>query len=138
MVYYTMTKNELKTLREFKKLQKEVEKIEARERAREWALRHKKKIDRAKFGVFKTNGLNFNKSVNDPNSRLARVVNHIRQNGPTTRRDLNLMLGMDPSIESRGWGTYLVTLAVQGKVLTMYRVGKKVLYDLGVNAKSVV
>jgi len=96
---------------------------------------------RAPYGVSALNGLNFKKSLSDPNSRLARTVNYIRKNGPTGRRKINLMLGMNPKITSRGWGTFFLTTAVKADLLKMVRDDtdrRKVLYALGTNAKDVV
>lgn len=94
------------------------------------------------FGFQKHNGLNFKLSVKNPNSRLAKMVNYVRANGPTTRMELAtgaLHAGSIQMLNSpRGWNGYAFSGACQGGFLVKYRVGRKVYYDLGVRSELVV
>ena len=113
--------------------------------------RQKEKKARAPFGKWESNGLNFSKSLTNPNSRLARVVNFIREKGtPQTRHTLNvLVFGLYPRPDgylnpktkqrvTRGWGAYLFSLAVKTNILKKTRKGNEWYYSLGKNATRVV
>jgi hypothetical protein len=91
----------------------------------------------APYGVQMHNGLNLSKSVNDPKSRLARVVNHIRTHGPSRRSDLNKMLGMGIVESPRGWGWYLYVAAIHAGFIVKTRKGRRVFYSLGNNSDFV-
>lgn len=113
--------------------------------------------ERSPFGVSSWNGMNLRKSVDDPNSRLSRIVNYIRQNGMSEKKTIfrdvfgktivkdvpsrfNPSTGKwEPSeFVGRNWGTYVWNLAVSGRVLVKIRKGNRVFYDLGVNSSRVV
>jgi hypothetical protein len=91
------------------------------------------------FGIRMFNGLTLGKSVTNPNSRLAKMVNYIRENGPSTREDLGRgALGFRFSVWARNWNSYAFSGAVQAGFLTRYRVGQKVYYNLGTRSGLVV
>jgi hypothetical protein len=88
------------------------------------------------FGFQMHNGLNLSKSVSNPKSRLARMVNYIRQNGECTRAELAMKaLGsrFDATYhrEQRGWNGYAFSGAIRGGFLVTNRVGNEVFYMLG-------
>jgi len=91
------------------------------------------------FGFQMFNGLNFSKSVSNPNSRLAKMVNYVRQNGPSTREDIGRnALGFRFVHWARNWNSYGFSGAVQGEFLIRTRVGRKVYYNLGSRSNLVV
>ena len=75
------------------------------------------------------NGLNFSRSVGNPSSRLERVREYLRVNGPRTKREiLRDVFGKSiveydtylhvwnyglPNVVTRGWGTYLFGYGVR-------------------------
>lgn len=71
------------------------------------------------------NGLNFSQSVGNPNSRLARVHEYLRVNGPRTKREiLRDVFGrtIDPTT-FRGWGSTFFSLGVRYGVFHKTRRG---------------
>lgn len=113
------------------------------------------------FNTVAPNGLTLSKSVTDKDSRLAKIVNYIRENGPTRKKDLvfhlfDRTMGRVQYDYSRtpyrtfvsddtgkkkvtyGWGTYVFGLAVKNGILTKNRVGRTVQWGLGPNHNKVV
>ena len=87
------------------------------------------------------NGLNFTKSVHDPKSRLNRVRDYLRQNGPSSKRDIlrdvfgkemndNKYVPVNGQFVNRtantvtsGWGSYLFGYGVRHGFFTKVRRG---------------
>lgn len=77
------------------------------------------------------NGLNFSKSVGNPNSRLNRVRDYLSKNGPRTKRDiLRDVFGKNVGQVSYGWGTYLFGYGIRHGFFTKTRKGNSVLWSV--------
>lgn len=114
------------------------------------------------FGWVGPNGLNFSKSVGDRSSVLSKVVSFLRVHGPCTKKDiLTKCLGKtvdilvsrkDTYIYSPTYGTTVYTARnltrgyfsesfagmVHAGFIRHYRVGNKVMWDVGPNEKTVI
>ena len=93
------------------------------------------------------NGMNLSKSVTNPTSRLSRVRSYLHTNGPRTKRDIlhdvfGKTIGVNrfeyingkwqtftPNIVTRGWASYVFTLAIRYGYITKTRKGNVVLYS---------
>ena len=96
------------------------------------------------WGQFLTapNGLNFKRSVGNPNSRLEKVRAYLAMHGASTKREiLYNVFGkkiMDKNIPwhntngevTRGWGAYLFSYAQKHGYIKSKRVGNQVFYSL--------
>ena len=77
------------------------------------------------------NGLNFSKSVGNPNSRLERVRSYLSTNGPRTKRDiLRDVFGKHVGQVSYGWGTYVFGYGVKHGYFKHERKGRTVLWSV--------
>lgn len=94
------------------------------------------------------NGLNFVKSVGNPNSRLEKVRTYLRTNGPRTKKDIlrdvfgkevgksswfydgSKMVSQNPHVVTRGWSTYLFGYGVRHGFFTKVRKGNTVLWSV--------
>ena len=88
------------------------------------------------------NGLNFSKSVGNPNSRLERVRSYLSTNGPRTKRDiLRDVFGKVVDTTPRhvrdilngvtyGWGAYLFGYGVRHGFFTKTRKGRTTLWSV--------
>lgn len=90
------------------------------------------------------NGMNFTKSVGNPNSRLERVREYLRINGPRTKREIlrdvfgkevgdlreNWKVRMEKGHTSHGWGAYLWTYGVKHGFFTKTRKGRTILWHV--------
>jgi len=93
------------------------------------------------------NGMNFTKSVGNPNSRLEKVRKYLSDNGPRTKREILLdVFGkvVESSVErnlpwqerigngkvSYGWGAYLFGYGVRHGFFTKRRMGRTVLWSV--------
>lgn len=90
------------------------------------------------------NGMNFVRSVGNPNSRLERVRDYLTKNGPRTKRDiLRDVFGKEvgdlrehwlarrrKGNVSHGWGAYLWTYGVKQGFFTKTRKGRTVLWNV--------
>lgn len=113
---------------------------------------------RSPFGVLAWNGMNLRKSIENPKSRLSRIVNYIRQNGASEKRTIFRDLWGKEIVEkseqywnpstyrhdiptnkvTRSWGCYVWNLAVESKILVKTRKDRRVFYSLGENSNKVV
>jgi len=77
------------------------------------------------------NGMDFSKSIHNPNSRLNRVLTYLRQVGPRTKREIlrdvfgknvgqtkwalvdGKAVNYTPGLVSMGWASYLFSLGVK-------------------------
>jgi hypothetical protein len=95
------------------------------------------------------NGMNFTKSVKNPNSRIARLVRYLNENGPTSKRKIlaelfdremrdNTPYVPNSNTVTRGWGWYMWSLGLHYDIIRKTRVGNRVLYSVGVNYNEVV
>lgn len=89
------------------------------------------------------NGMDFSKSVGNPFSRLERVRTFLRQNGPSTKRDI-LKVVFNKTIPipgkeyaygngrlvTNGWGAYLFGYGVRHGYFTHERKGRSVLWSV--------
>lgn len=90
------------------------------------------------------NGINFTKSVGNPNSRLERVRAYLTVNGPRTKREiLRDVFGKDignlrddwmtrraKGNVTHGWGAYLWTYGVRHGFFTKTRKGNVVYWNI--------
>lgn len=79
------------------------------------------------------NGLNFVRSVGVPTSRLERVREYLRVNGPRTKRDILAdVFGLKnlSSVAVRGYHVYVFTLGVRNGFFTKERKGRTVLWSV--------
>lgn len=90
------------------------------------------------------NGLNFSKSVGNPNSRLERVREYLRVNGPRSKREIlqdvfNKEVGdmwadwktrWENGWVSHGWGAYLFMYGVRHGFFTKTRRGNVTYWDI--------
>lgn len=92
------------------------------------------------YGFQKHNGLNFVRSVKNPNSRLAKVIEYLRICGPSSRRAIAVnALGMSDTVASpRGWNAYVFSGAVTAGFIEKVRSGRRVFYKLGSRSSLVV
>lgn len=74
------------------------------------------------------NGLNFSRSVGNPNSRLERVRKYLRDNGSRTKAEILRDVFNRPMC--RGWGCYLFTYGVIHGFFRKERKGNTVLWSL--------
>lgn len=84
------------------------------------------------FHLTAHNGLNFSKSVGNAKSRLERVREYLRVNGPRSKRDiLRDVFGrtIDPTT-FRGWGSTFFRMAVRHGFFTKSRNGNTVLWSV--------
>lgn len=93
------------------------------------------------------NGLNFNKSVANPNSKLAKVIRYLRDNGPASKkvilRDVCDVEVSDKWVYgtnkvTRGWGATFFALAVKTNFINKTRIGSRVVYSVGKNWENVI
>ena len=88
------------------------------------------------------NGLNFSRSVGNPNSRLEKVRQYLSVNGPSSKREILFKVfgkkvtdtyipwnNRNGEVTS-GWGAYLFTYAQKHGYITKSRVGNQVFYSL--------
>jgi hypothetical protein len=80
------------------------------------------------FHMTAPNGLNFAHSVGVADSRLERVREYLRKNGPSTKADILRDVFNRPMC--RGWGSTFFRMAVRHGHLTNYREGSKVLWSV--------
>jgi hypothetical protein len=80
------------------------------------------------FHLSAYNGLNFAHSVGVAGSRLERVREYLRQNGPSTKADILRDVFNRPMC--RGWGSTFFRMAVRHGHLTKYRRGTMVLWTV--------
>ena len=83
------------------------------------------------FGFIKHNGLNFVKSPTDPSSRLRRLTFYLYVNGPKTKAQILTELFKVEVESQRGWGAPFFNAAVRSGFITMTRVGRSPVYDVG-------
>lgn len=81
------------------------------------------------------NGLNFSRSVGNPNSRIERIREYLRVNGPSTKKDIlyyvfGKNIGRYPNGVTRGWGAYVFGLGVKCGYLTKTRKGGTTYWSL--------
>ena len=90
------------------------------------------------------NGMNFVKSVGNPNSRLEKVRKYLSDNGPRTKREIfrdvfgkeigNLkehwLVRRKKGHVSHGWGTYLFVYGVRHGFFNKTRKGRTVLWSV--------
>lgn len=90
------------------------------------------------------NGMNFVRSVGNPNSRLERVRDYLTKNGPRTKREIlrdvfgkevgdlreNWLVRRNKGNVSHGWGTYLFVYGVKHGFFTKTRKGRTVLWSV--------
>ena len=98
------------------------------------------------------NGMTLTRAVKNPQSNIARIVKDLRENGPTTKRDLlERVLGKGDVIRPkrdprwgwfgdtcRGYASYTFGLAVKLGILTYARQGRSVVWSLGPMERAVV
>lgn len=88
------------------------------------------------FGFMAPNGMNFARSVNDPTSRIARLINYLRQVGEADKNQILRVvfkIGTDGYEGKRGWGCFLFSLGTKCGFLSQRRVGNKVMWSVGPN-----
>ena len=86
------------------------------------------------------NGLNFSRSIGNPNSRLEKVRSYLRTNGKSTKRDIltnvfgkvvdNTRYNYGKGTVTRGWGVYLFTYGLRHGFFKKERIGNKVFYSI--------
>lgn len=88
------------------------------------------------------NGMNFSKSVGNPNSRLERVRSYLLANGPSTKRDIlrdvfGKVVDTNPwhvrdnlNGVTYGWGAYLFGYGVRHGFFTKTRKGRTTLWSV--------
>lgn len=90
------------------------------------------------------NGMNFTRSVGNPNSRLERVRDYLTKNGPRTKREIlrdvfgkevgdlrmNWMTRRKLGHTSHGWGAYLFGYGVRHGFFKHERKGRTVLWSV--------
>ena len=90
------------------------------------------------------NGMNFTKSVGNPNSRLEKVRKYLSDNGPRTKREIlrdvfgkevgDLRMDWQTRYKlghtSYGWGAYLFGYGVRHGFFTKVRKGRTVLWSV--------
>ena len=90
------------------------------------------------------NGMNFTKSVGNPNSRLEKVRKYLSDNGPRTKREIlrdvfgqevgdikeHYMVRMEKGHVSYGWGAYLFGYGVRHGFFHKTRTGRTVLWSV--------
>jgi hypothetical protein len=90
------------------------------------------------------NGINFVKSVGNPNSRLEKVRKYLSDNGPRTKREIlrdvfgkeigdlreHWMTRRTKGHVTHGWGAYLWTYGVRHGFFTKTRKGNTTLWSL--------
>ena len=82
------------------------------------------------------NGLDFSKSIHNPDSNLARVINYLRAcDVPVTRK--NILFSVFGVHNNRSWGTLLFSLMVKTGMIEKYYGGNAVRYAEGRNAHKV-
>ena len=83
------------------------------------------------FGFIKHNGLNFVKSPSNPSSRLRRLTYFLFVNGPKSKSQILTELFKVQPESHRGWGAPFFNAAIRSGFITMTRVGKTPMYDVG-------
>lgn len=58
------------------------------------------------------NGLNFSRSVGNPDSRLEKIRTYLRTMGPRTKREILRDVFNKTDVVIRGWGVYVFTYGV--------------------------
>jgi hypothetical protein len=88
------------------------------------------------------NGLNFSRSVGNPNSRLEKVRQYLSVNGPSTKREIlykvfgkkitdkNIPWNNRNDEVSSGWGSYLFSYGVHHGYFQKVRKGNAVYWSL--------
>jgi len=83
------------------------------------------------------NGLNLSRSIHNPKSRLRRMLDYLSVKGEATKVDIitecfGKTIGRDfrGGDVTRGWATYLFTLAVRNGYVKMVRRGNRVFYSV--------
>jgi len=89
------------------------------------------------YGSYAPNGLNFDKSVSNPNSRLSKIVRYIRENGPTSRHRLVRLLTPKTDIRVNGWGSGFFALAIRTGFITKSATHGTYVYNLGPRANLI-
>lgn len=96
---------------------------------------------RMPFGYIEPNGLNFRNSVNNPSSRLYRMLRYIadrqRMLLPTTRNDI-LRDVFNVDSRARGWASIFFSLAKKCGFIRHQRQGNAVFYYLTAKGRSVI
>ena len=76
------------------------------------------------------NGLNFSRSIHNPNSRLNRVRDYLHMKGEATKAEIfRDVFGKDIKVVSTGWGCYLFSLGVRQGFFKKVRRGNKVYWS---------
>lgn len=105
---------------------------------------YKTKMERAPYKTWTHNGLDFSRARQNPNSRLAKIVNYLRAHGMSTKREISyhvfaeVLKKYNGSEFPRNHGTYVWNLGARTKILVKVRIGNTVLWSLGPNAGDVV
>lgn len=94
------------------------------------------KYFKGKYPMTAINGMNFSRSIHDTNSRLHRVLEYLRMNGPCTKRDiLRDVFGFNDSeltpSKVRGWGSLLFSLGVHHGYFAKERRGRITYWSVG-------
>jgi len=90
------------------------------------------------------NGMNFSRSIKNPNSRLNRVRQYLKDNGPVTKQEIlfNVFgkvvvdfpvpyINRPLNTVTRGWGTWLFGYGKRHGYFKTERKGNKVYWSLG-------
>lgn len=90
---------------------------------------------KGRYPMTAINGMNFSKSVDNPNSRLNRVRKYLHEVGSATKREiLRDVFGFkDEELTNdtvRGWGSMFFCLGVHHKYFTNSRNGREVRWSL--------
>lgn len=83
------------------------------------------------FHLTAPNGLNFSRSVGNPKSRLERVREYLRVNGPSTRRTILRDVFGRVNV-NRGWGSTFFALCVRHGFLVKTWEGGTVRWSVGI------
>ena len=76
------------------------------------------------------NGMNFSRSVTNPNSRLSRVRDYLHLKGEATKAEIfRDVFGKDIKVVSTGWGCYLFSLGVRQGFFKKVRRGNQVFWS---------
>lgn len=77
------------------------------------------------------NGMNFTKSVGNPNSRLEKVRKYLSDNGPKSKREILLdVFNKNIGNVTYGWGSYLFGYGVRHGFFAKTRKGNTTLWSL--------
>jgi len=77
------------------------------------------------------NGMNFLRSMKNPNSRIRRIRQFLIENGPSTKRTIfRFVFEKDIDEVGRNWGLYPFTHGIHNGLLTKERVGVSVYYNV--------